>query len=145
MRSANSVFCLTKGNNQKTSRRQRGQWESPGCRVLVAAGDTGVGSGQSTLPSRETYLTPAGRQQLLVKSSCWLSSQSWIASAGFPQCSSGLSKGWMDGQGWPHATGSFQGGLTWVDTPSLHQNVNASRRSLLWEMKFLLLVSTWQQ
>lgn len=105
MRSANPVFCLTKGNSQKTTRRQRGHWESPGGRVLVAAGDTGLGSGQSTLPSREMSLTSAGRWQLLAKSSCWLSSQSWTASIGFPQRSSGLSKGWMDGQGWPHGTG----------------------------------------
>lgn len=34
MGSANPALCLTKGSNQNTTRRHRGHWESPGCRVL---------------------------------------------------------------------------------------------------------------
>lgn len=82
-----------KRQQPKHYQETEGTLRKPWMQSAVAAGDTGMGSEWSTLPSREMSLTLAEGWELLAKSGCWLSSQSWIASAGLPQCSSGLSKG----------------------------------------------------
>lgn len=98
-----SCALLDKRQQPENYQETEGTLRKPWLQSAVAAGDIGLELGWSTLPSREMSLTLSGRWRLLAKSSCWLSSQSWIASIGFPQCSSGLSKGnpW-----WPHAAGS---------------------------------------